>query len=142
MKTRNFALHATRGFGAIGCAALLWADFFGPGGWHVWVAHFYGVAGTMFAWLVPHAVLPFLYPSRRGLILVVALYSFVWWFVWHQYSAEVAADPMNADTRGLTSGLFVVANFAFIAGLVVRLGAPLVVSALRSSRLTKGQHAV
>lgn len=108
----------------------------------MWVAQVHGVAGIMVAWLAPHAVLPFLPPSRRGLVLVAVLYAVVWWFVWLGYSVEVAADPMNADSRGLTSGLFLFANLAFVAGVVVRLGALLVVFALRSSRSKRGQYAV
>jgi hypothetical protein len=45
--------------------------------------------------------------------------------MWFLYWGGVAVDLMNADSRGLTGGLFVLANTAFVVGLACRfLGQP------------------
>jgi hypothetical protein len=115
------ALSIARTLGAFTCVALMCLNLFGNEDWHLWVAHVGGLSGMVFLLFAPHALLPLLPPSLRGLALTVLLYTLVWALLWYQYEAAVAADPMNADSRGTTGGLFLFSNLAFVAGLLLRL---------------------
>jgi hypothetical protein len=119
MKTTSLALPVVRAICAAGCVSLILVNFFGSWSWHVWVAHF-SVFWMEFILLAPHAFLPIVIPSRPALISVVLLYALVWAAVWYWYQSEVASDPMNADPRGVTGGIFLFSNGAFVVGLAVR----------------------
>lgn len=66
-------------------------------------------------------LLPLLIPRGKWLVACVLLYSIAWVGIWTMYNVEVSQDPMNADSRGLTGGLFFFSNVSFSIGLILRL---------------------
>ena len=134
--------YMARILGALTCAAVIWLHLFGSEEWSLWVVHVYGLGGMMLLLLGPHLLLPLLPPSRRALTLFVVLYTLFWSFIWFQYREGVAADPMNADSRGTTGGLFILSNLAFAAGLLLRLAIFAGLAFIRRLNAKRGEHAV
>lgn len=135
-------LSMARALGIVACVAVIWLNFFGSEEWHLWVVHVYGLDGMILLLFVPHLLLPLLPPSRRALTLFVVLYTLFWSFMWFQYREGVAADPMNADSRGTTGGLFIWSNLAFAAGLLLRLALFACLAFIRRLNAKRGEHAV
>jgi hypothetical protein len=100
------------------CIFSIVAMVFGSAELHLWLGVGLGTFGFLFQWLAPHLLLPLFLPRGKWLAIGAVLYAGGWIALWFLYWA---VDPINADSRGLTGGLLVLANTAFVVGLACRL---------------------
>jgi hypothetical protein len=121
------------------CVAVVCAYVFGGKDWALAIGTRH-LSITLLVLLLPHALLPLIAPGRRLFAGIVVAYVAVAAYVWYGYFGAVAADPMNADNRGLTGAILMVSNFAFACGAALRLMA-MFVRAFVLRRLMGGANA-
>ena len=113
---------------SLACFGFTGVFFFGDPDWIV--NRLYGI--NWGNWMSPillvfgiQLLLPLLLPWWKWFIAGSTLYVVFWAVVWYLYSSEVSRD-INVDSRGTTGGLFLFSNYAFVAGVVLRLLARIV----------------
>ena len=126
----------------VACIVVFGLVIFNVSWWVSLVVSMFGVAGVLAALFISQFLLPLLLPKRKWLLYGASLYFGVWIIVWCRYHFEVTRDPLGADDRGLTGGLFIYSNIMFVTGLGMRLAAQLACRHMVRQRIKNGENAV